>query len=303
MSSLQDIDHKLRNHPGNKYFRLLRNKSASQDLSEMSVQLKSMTGYYADDYIPPVTEIRNIFNIISDESAFKGHSGVSCMLLPYTKNHKIDVYEDALESLCHEFGITKIHFADIFGQGILGTRRKNFLNKFIEIVKDKEKWAISFSANRKNFLSGLSLPDASDRDLYFLLFWNTVERIVEMLPSKCVFHIYFEQDNYLSSNLMKEYIAKLNDGILQCQSLKDKQSSICKHPLFFSKKAFLYSSLSDLAAYSNTFLQQKLDHGIPVHKIKKKHGELIETTRLVFRDFASLHHSDKGAANLILGDL
>jgi len=303
MGSLQDINHELRDHPGNKYYRVYIGKGGSHDLSDLSVRLQSMTGYYADDYIPPATTIKNIYNIISDESTFKGHSGVSCVLLPYSENTKVEVYENALGSLCQEFGISRIHFADIFGQNTLGTRRRDFLKKFIEIVNGKEKWTISFSANRTNFLAGLSVPDVSDRELYFLFFWNAVERIVEMLPSKSVFHIYFEQDNYLSIDLVKEYIGKLYNGILQCQSLKDKQSSICKHPLFFSKKALLYSSLSDLAAYSNTFLQQKLDLGIPIAKIKRNHGELIETTRLVFSSFTSLHQSDKGAANLVLGEL
>lgn len=304
MSELQDLNRKLREFPGNKYYRVYIDAGNSHDLSDTSTKLYSITGYYADEYILPVTTLDRIYKIISDESAFKGHIGVCAVLMPYDDaDHRAEKYETALESLCHEYGVARIHFSEIFGQTLLGKRRSEFIQKYVGIVGDLGMWAVSFSTSKAEFLNQLPYPDVSDRELYFILYWNVVEHIVESLPTHSIFHLYFEQDNNLSINLATEYIGKLHDGLRQCQSLRDRQSSICKHPLFFSKKALLFSSLSDLAAYSNNILQKKLDQGIPPAKIRKNHGELIETARLVFKNYTSLYQAKLGADQLVLGKI
>lgn len=307
MNNAQEINQQLRDFPGNKYYRL-HIESTSHDLSITSKLLHSITGYYADEYIVPATTIQNIFNVISDESAFKGHNGVSAVVLPIVdKNQNAakdsDNLETELEQLCKDYAIDKIHFTDILGHNSLGERRRDFLKSYVAIVSKKELWAVSFSINQSEFSHQLALPNISERELYFILFWNIMENIAEMLPNRSIFHVYFEQDNNLSTNLVNEYIHKIYDGLKQCKTLEEKQDSICKHPLFFSKKALFYSSLADLAAYSNNVIQQKLDSGIPIAKIKKNHGELIEITRKVFKHYTSFHQSKIGAASLILGDL
>jgi hypothetical protein len=212
--------------------------------------------------------------------------------------------EGALELLCKEYGINQIHFTNIIGRNSLGKRRRDFLQKYTEIVCTKKAWSISFSMDRSAFVDLFSLPQISDKELYFNLFWNAMEKVADMLPMHSIFHIQFELDNNLSVTLGKEYVGRLYNGLNQCQPLKDKQDSVCKYPSFFSKKALFYSSLADLAAYSNTVLQQKLDSGIPITKIKKNHGELIETLRQVFRQSTSLHQLGKdGTASLVLGEL
>ncbi|MEP7338444.1 MAG: hypothetical protein ABI977_11970 [Acidobacteriota bacterium] len=167
-------------------------------------------------------------------------------------------------------------------------------------MADEKMWAVSFSVNKSDFLNKLPFENVGDSELYFILFWNVMEFIAEALPVESVFHLYFEQENNLSITLSTDYIGKLHDGINQCKSLLEKRCSISRHPLFFSKKALLFSSISDLAAYSNNVLQQKLDAGIPVAKILKNHNALIEITKRVFKSYTSLHQSKQGAADIVI---
>jgi hypothetical protein len=202
MDDIHEANRKLREFPGNKYYRVYINTGPTHDLSEMSKKLYSITGYYADEYILPVTNLDGIYNIISDESSFKGHVGACAVLTPYDNAQRIiEKYEQPLESLCGEFSISNIHFSEIFGQGILGKRRSEFINKYINIVSNREMWAVSFSVDKSEILNQLPFSNVKDRELYFILFWNIVEHIVESLPTNSVFHISFEQENNLSINL------------------------------------------------------------------------------------------------------
>jgi hypothetical protein len=301
MSDLRTLNRKLKDHPGNKYYRLFIDAGEPQDLSVVSSQFHAVTGCYANEYVPPVESLGDIFTVISDESAFKGHSCISVVLMTYEEaSRKIKECESRLEALCNEYKIKDIHFTDIIGRKSLGRAVNEFLHKYVAILGEGEIWASTFSVNKSDFLSGLQFENVSDRELYFILFWNVMEFIVEQVPPGSIFHLNFEQENNLTVNLATEYIGKLHDGINQCQSLKERRASICRHPYFFSKRALLFSSLSDLAAYSNNVLQQKLDAGIPAHKLLKNHDLLIDVTRRVFKHFSGLHQSKHGAADLIM---
>jgi hypothetical protein len=304
MSDLKALNQKLKEFPGNKYYRVYIDTKESHDISEASVKLHAVTGCYADEYIPKVNSFGNVFTVISDESAFKGHSCVSLIVMAYEDaNQSIKQCEPLLESLCADYKINNIHFTDIIGQNSLGKMRSEFLHKYASIVGSGNMWAVSFSVNKSDFLSKLPFENVNDSELYFILFWNVMEFIVEKLPDGSIFHLYFEQENNLSIKLATDYIGKLQDGINHCQSLREKSASICRHPFFFSKKALLFSSLSDLAAYSNNVLQQKLDMGVPIGKILKNHNSLIEVVQGVFNNYNSLHQSKHGAADIIMNKL
>jgi hypothetical protein len=301
MTDVKALNRTLKEFPGNKYYRVYIDTGAPHDLSETSLELHAITGCYADEYILPVTAIDNIFTVISDESTFKGHSCVSLVVMAYADaNQKIKECEPLLESLCDEYQLSNIHFTDIIGRNSLGGRRNDFLQRYGDIVSDEKMWAVSFSVNRSDFLHKLSFENVSDSELYFILFWNVMEFIAEALPAESVFHLYFEQENNLSITLSTDYMSKLHDGINQCESLLERHCSISRHPLFFSKQALLFSSISDLAVYSNNILQQKLDAGVPVAKILKNHNVLIGITKRVFKSYTSLHQSKQGAADLVI---
>ena len=302
MSNTSMLNDALAEHQDKKYYRLIFATSTNHDLSDLSLQLHGITGFYANEYFQPVKRIGRIFNVISDESVFKGHYGVSAVVIPYNTREQIEKnYDLALEELCEEYSLENIHFSEIFGQKVLGNRRSEFIKKYVDIVNELEMWSVSFSVNRSKFVAQLPISDKSDRAIKFLLFWNTFESLVEKMPKGSIFHIYFERDNYLSEDLLVESIRKLHSGLRQCQAIKPQEGSICIHPLVFTKKALFYSSISDLAAYSNTLIQQKLDHGIPASKVIANHRELIETTKSVFKYVMSVHQSKQSAAELILG--
>ncbi len=303
MTDIKAINQTLKNFSGDKYYRVYIDNETPHDLSETSVKLHEITGCYADEYITPVTSLSNIFTIISDEFAFKGHYCVGLVIMPYDNaDQKARECEPLLESLCNEYKLNNIHFTNIIGSSSLGRRRDRFLQSYIDIVSNERMWAASFSVDKSEFLSDLPFQNVNDSDLYFILFWNVMEVVAEELPLESIFHLYFEQENNLSVNLATNYISKLRDGINQCESLRQRHCSIVRHPMFFSKKALLFSSLSDLAAYSDNILQQKLDTGIPKSKILKNHNSLVETTRKVFKSYTSLHQAkqSQGAGNLIM---
>jgi hypothetical protein len=301
MSDEKAANRKLRESPNYKYYRVHIDTGETPDLSSESVKLHAITGCYANEYILPATSIGPIFTMMSDESTFKTHACVSVVMMPYEDpgNAGKD-YEALLEALCSEYKLNNIHFRDIFSSRILGKRRNDFLARYVEIVSSRQMSAVSFSIHKSDFLKELPFGKVSDNELYFILFWNILEYIVERLPPHSIFHLHFEQENNLSINLGREYIRKLYDGLKQCPSLAERYCSICKHPMFFSKQALFYSSVADLAAYSNNVLQQKLEIGVPPEKIRNNHGELIELARHVFAGYASIHRSSRGAADLVV---
>lgn len=289
-----------------KYWRILLEDTRPHDQSNVSVSLQAKTGYYADEYIVPATTGGPIFTILSDESMFRDHAAISIVLMPYENPGEDSVVtrEGALEDLCRVFKIDNIHFADIFGQDLLGKQRREFLDKYLNVVNGKTMGALSFSASKTSLQK--RVPEIqNDLDYYFVLFWNAIEQMVSFHDARSIYHIWFEQENNLSAHLVESHVSRLYNGLRHCKVLQDKQISICKHPFFFSKKALLYSSLADLVAYANNRLQAKLDQGIPTDKIKNSNRELIETVRAVFgRDnYLSMHQSGRGVAQLINGEL
>lgn len=105
------------------------------DLSQMSIALYSVTGFYSNDYIKPVINNKgNLLKIISDESEFKNHYCSSLIIMPFLSKEYLLQKEKALEALIARMNIPNIHFTDIFGRNnLLGKEKNIFIDEYINI--------------------------------------------------------------------------------------------------------------------------------------------------------------------------
>jgi len=253
-----------------KYYRGYINSEEKKDNSPLSLKLYSITGYYSNDYIKPVIkEGGDRVDIISDESCLNGHLSVSLIILP-TEKQKRERIELLLEQLISKYNLKNIHFTDIFGRKkILGAKTESFLSEYCSIVRKVHMSCVVLYRNKDQLLKEIKEKETSIEELYFILFWNSFEMVLPALRSNSIIHIYHEQENNFSKGFIRKSIDKLLSGIDQCMPSTNIYYSICKHPNFFSKKALMFSSLSDLVAYSTNRIGYKIFKGVPEQKIIK----------------------------------
>jgi hypothetical protein len=279
-----------------KYYRLIK-MDDPKDQSPLSLELHKITGYYVSDYIKPVIKGGGqLYTILSDESEFKKHYCVSLLILPFMELKSIPSIESELVKLVHEYNIEFIHFTDIFGQNkVLGDKRNEFIDKYVSIAsKVPNMICLSLSKNKDKILLDLGRKEITNEKLYSLLFWNTFERIIPAFNDEDLFHIYKEiqfdlEDTKKHKENAIKFINDLDYGMQYLhEKFPDRYISICKYPQFFSKKALLYSSLSDLIAYASNKIQNKIDIGVPKKKIQLEYNILLKMMRKVFINYSGL---------------
>jgi hypothetical protein len=278
-----------------KYYRVIDNDCRTPGESPLSQKLFDITGFYPNDYINSViAEDGDLVNLISDESEFKGHFCSSLICLPYRKGPYYKEFEDRLENLTAKYNIPNIHMTDIFGKKkILGNSREEFLNEYIEIVSAIPMSCLAMSINKNKLLTDLGKSGLSNEEIYNTLFWNNVCRLSDALRNNSVIHILVEQEYDINPNNMRGVISKLFhklrfgvDHVMQNNN--KKYLSICKHPHYFTKSALLYSSLSDIAAYTCNKIQQKIDTGIPLKKITQEYRLPLKLMRSIFNNVSGV---------------
>jgi hypothetical protein len=283
-----------------KYYKLTK-VDDPKDQSPLSLELFKRTGYYASDYIKPVIKGGGqLYTILSDESEFKKHLCVSLLILPFMELISIPSLESDLVKLVHEYNIEFIHFTDIFGQyRVLGGKRNEFIDKYVGIVSKIPNMAcLSLSKGKDEILNNLGRTDITNEELFYQLFWNNFERIIPAFNNEDIFHIWLEQE-YDLDNTKKhkdnagKLIRNLYSGIHYIDlKFPERYISICKYPLFYSKKALLYSSLSDLVAYASNKIQNKIDTGVPKKKIQNEYNVLLSIIRRVFKNYTGLESKE-----------
>lgn len=280
-----------------KYYKITNDDDKYKDKSPLSLELKRLTGFYANDYIKPViNKSGDIVTIITDESEFKGHFSSSLIILPnniesYIGNYHIKK-ESELEKLVEIYGLKTIHFTEIFGkERILKGKRDAFLKDYSDIVREVPMICSSISKNRDVILNEMGVKEITNEDIFYSLLWTNIENIVSKFPNHSIYHIYTEQEYSLDNyhNVGKKIFNKLYAGIDSLsQRLPEKYISICKHPHFFSKKALFYSSLADLLAYGSNKLQNKIDSEINDNKIMEKYGVILRLFKSFFVNYSGL---------------
>lgn len=287
MIAQNDIKHK--------YYRVVNQDDKIKDTSPLSMKLHSITGWHSNDYIKPVINAEgDLLTIISDESKFRDHYSVSLIIMPFLANQFLQDTENKLVDLVTLYSVDTIHFTELFGsKRILKDKRNEFLDKYIEIVKIIPMSCLSISKSKPQLLKEMGISSASDEELFFSLFWNNFERVISAFGDNNVCHIHFEQEYDLNPKKYRDIgmrlFQKLYSGINHLYDrYPQKYVSICKHPHFFSKKALLYSSLSDLIAYAGNKLQHKIDSGVPEIKIMAEYADLLKLIRNVFMNYSGL---------------
>lgn len=217
-------------------------------------------------------------------------------MIPFLKNEFKQSIEEKLEDLINIYGIDNIHFSEIFGRSnILGNKIEEFLKKYIKIISVIQHiTCLSISRNKIKILNEIEDEELTNEELFFTLFWNLFERVIIPFKDSSIFHIWFEQEDSLDAKsidkIAKKLINKLNSGLVSIfKKHPEKYISVLNKSVhFFSKKALLYSSLSDLIAYATNKIQQNIDLGIPLKKIQKKHLILLKTIKSIFINYSGL---------------
>jgi len=277
-----------------KYYRFTNDDEKPDGSTDLSKQLFKVTGHHTNDYINPVIHPGgDLLTILSDESEFKGNYGVCLVMIPFLDTNFLNKIEKQLEDLALRFGIEKIHFTDIYGSRQLKNKRDEFIAGYIEIVNQIPKAALFIGKSREELLAELNENEMSNEEIYFTLFWNNFERIINMPNNQNnIYHISFEQEYSLDGkmeNIADITFRKLYLGIEQMyKRFPDKYISICKHPHFHSKTALLHSSLADLAAYVPNKIQQKINFGIPKQKIIKNFKSELNLIKSVFQNYSGV---------------
>jgi hypothetical protein len=274
-----------------KYYRVVNKDFLAKNDSKLAGKLHSLTGFYPDDYLQPVTqEGGEVVNIVIDESQFRDHYSIALIILPIEYKTPSAI-ESSLEVLINKYGLRNIHFTEIIGQKSLGDRRDQFLEEFIAIVGPIPKLCFSMSLDIENIKQALGEETPTKEKIYHSLLWSSLRDVIKTLPEYSVFHIHTEQEHSMDGDLDaigRNYFEKLYGGIEQLSEETDKKFSICKHPHFFSKNALFFSSVADLLAYGGNKLQNKIDKGVPRKKIIKEHKVLLETMKKVFDNLSGM---------------
>ncbi|WP_224981209.1 PIN domain-containing protein [Geomonas agri] len=279
-----------------KYYRLLNNDDKSLDTSSISQSLSKITGFGSNDYIRPVVAGGgDIISVVADESEFKGHFSSGMVVLPY-QNVKVELpsVERKLEALINKYGLVNIHFTELFGRSkILKHKLPDFLADYLEIVRNPHMTCLSISKTDKELLEVFRCSKATREEIFFMLFWNNMDRLVNAIPNNSIIHIYMEQEYSLDNRSFikpaDKLFSKLHSGISQLiERRPDKYISICKHPHFFTKKALYYSSLSDLISYASNKIQNKIDVGVNEKKIIKEYRPVLRLLKALFPNTSGL---------------
>jgi len=199
-------------------------------------------------------------------------------------------YEKRLEKLVADYGISSIHFSDLFGRKQLlePMRRKQFLVDYAKIVSEIPLFCTSFSTPRRKVLSKVGDIFQSLDDLYTTLRWSNLERIVPILRPYSVIHVFTEQENNFTNAYGDRLILRLHQWVQGSEALKRSGHSVCINPFVFTKEALLYSSLADLVAYVSNKVQSKIDHGVPEKKIMSQYQDMLSLIKAVFRGYNNL---------------
>jgi hypothetical protein len=276
--------------PTHKLYRVHAATSTEGAATALSKLLKEITGYSADDYIPPVSEgSGELVTLISDESLYKDHICVSLVVLPFLSAERFEHYERELKELVERCGMSHIRFSDIFGRKRLaGDHRDRFLVEYAKIVATLPMSCLSLSRPRETLVRSFPKNSYTNEELFHSLFWNNVARVVPALRPFSVVHILKEVENNFTEALCVREFDKLMRGVTQLEELSQRRISVCRHPTFFTKQALLYSSLADLVAYATNVVQQKLDAGLSSKKVAKRHNDILTLIRRAFLNYSGV---------------
>lgn len=282
-----------------KYYRFYLDHEEKRDNSKLSLELRKITGLSVDDYIKPVVAGGGeIVCLLSDESTTKDFYSVSIIITKYKWDDEFQSLEGKLEKLLSKYNIRHIHFPKIFGrtEGSLNPQqRRSFAVDYYEAVKDTPLACLSFTQHRED-LKKISESN-SDNDLFLQLFLNAVQHTIAPFPQNSIFHIYREQTLDLGAIPTREQQLRLimehTGGINAVLERSDKYFSFCKHPQYFTKRALFPSSVSDLAAYSSSVIENQLERRVPTPKIIKNNRILLRLVKRIFTNYSGFSNSYK----------
>jgi hypothetical protein len=264
----------------------------NKDDRPLSKKIRAITGHGAEYYYPPLTDKHHyLVSIISDESEFDDHLCIShIIILGYLSSNEINAYENRLNALIAEYGISSIHFSELFGkkQILVPSRRRRFLVKYAKIVSEIPMFCTSFSTSKSKVLKEVGDIFQKTSDLYIAIRWSNLERITPILLPYSIIHIFTEQENNLTENYGEELRLRLHQWIQGSEVIKNAGHSVCLNPFVFTKRALLFSSLADLVAYGSNKVQTKIEKGIPENKILTQYGDILSLVKAVFTGYGNL---------------
>lgn len=256
------------------------------NLSEFEKEVFEKTGFYSRDFINPIKNISDVIYVIIDESNLKEYYSVSGIVVLKSEIDKNNNLQPSLCKLVKKYGIDYIHFTEIFGRNnLLKENRKNFLNEYADIITNLDMKPFTICMTKKQIEQWIKSDSITDEQCYIALTWKLMFNIIIYCTYKfgnnIIIELWRENENV---TVNKRLLHKKNciDIINQ---FPFANISIYGDYLLFMKSKILFSSLSDLVAYTTTKFFSKLDKNISSKKIlNNKNYELLALFKKVFKD-------------------
>src|SRR5665647_1503009 len=106
-----------------------------QNKSKFDKHVYNILNHYPNEYNKPIKNIGDVFYILVDESNIKNHYSIGGILIYKKEVENNKILNSKLTNLVEKYFVDHIHFTDIFGKRILGTKKTDFINEYIEIIK------------------------------------------------------------------------------------------------------------------------------------------------------------------------
>ncbi len=158
-------------------YRAINNDDKTIDSSPLSLELKNITGFYANQYINPVrSRDGELIQIISDESIFKNHYGVALIAMPFIDRKLSKKIHESLELLLLEYNIDNIHFTDIVGKNkVIRGREEKFIYDYSNIVKVLPMTILSSSFSKDKIITDTANTKLTNEEI-FLHYFGTISK-------------------------------------------------------------------------------------------------------------------------------
>lgn len=253
------------------------------ELSDFEKKVYNKTNHFSTYYINPIKQLSDVIYILIDESYFNNYYSVGGIVILKSEIDNNTSIKTELYELVESYNIDYIHFTEIFGRtNILGKNKHIFLDKFTNIVNKLDIKPFTTCMTKNEICEWLKINEITNEQCYIALTWKLIFDIL-------IYCTYTYGNNLIIEIWRESENITLKKRLLHQQNCTDiikefpfANISFYKDYLIFTKTNILFSSLSDLIAYTTTKIFPKLE--LPPKKLIPANKELLQLFKNVFKD-------------------
>lgn len=255
------------------------------DASDFEKEVYNKIGFYPTDFINPIKKLSDVIYVLIDESCIKDYYSVSGTVILQSEIDKNLEVQSSLNKLTEKYSVDFIHFNEIFGRkNCFGKDRKNFIKEYSDIVNKLKIKPFTICMTKKEISNWLKNETITTEECYIALTWKLMFNILIYCTytygNTLIIEMWRENDNVTND---KRILHQINCSEL-IKQFPFANISIYKDYLLFMKSKVLFSSITDLIAYTTTKIFSKIDTSIPVSKIVRDNKDLLVLFKSTFKD-------------------